>query len=190
MKYHNFYMRVLCLLLIGAAIIGYNFMQDGQARQEEIKDLTERISSLEAQQTEILEALEANAAAQEEAARKAAEQKENSEKAAEESGEGAAGSDEESSTEGLYQDGTYEGEGTGFGGTIRVQITLSDQQLTDIQILSADGEDSAYLNSAKGIIDTILAEQSTDVDTVSGATFSSTGILNAVVDALGKAENQ
>ena len=40
------------------------------------------------------------------------------------------------------------------------------------------------------VISTILSAQSTDVDTVSGATFSSTGIINAVNDALGKAENQ
>ena len=40
------------------------------------------------------------------------------------------------------------------------------------------------------MIDRILEAQSTDVDTVSGATFSSTGILMAVEDALGKAENQ
>ena len=51
------------------------------------------------------------------------------------------------------------------------------------------GEDSAYLSQAESVIDSILSAQSTDVDTVSGATFSSTGILNAVDDALGKAEN-
>ena len=48
---------------------------------------------------------------------------------------------------------------------------------------------SAYLSQAESVIDSILSAQSTDVDTVSGATFSSTGILNAVDDALGKAEN-
>ena len=54
----------------------------------------------------------------------------------------------------------------------------------------APGEDSAYLSQGQGVISTILAAQSTDVDTISGATFSSTGIINAVNDALGKAENQ
>ena len=46
------------------------------------------------------------------------------------------------------------------------------------------------LSQGQGVISTILAAQSTDVDTISGATFSSTGIINAVNDALGKAENQ
>ena len=55
---------------------------------------------------------------------------------------------------------------------------------------SASGEDSAYLSQAEGVINSIISAQSTDVDTVSGATFSSTGIINAVNDALGKAENQ
>ena len=54
---------------------------------------------------------------------------------------------------------------------------------------SAPGEDSAYLAQGEGVIRAIICAQSTDVDTVSGATFSSTGIINAVVDALGKAEN-
>ena len=53
---------------------------------------------------------------------------------------------------------------------------------------SAPGEDSAYLSQGEGVISSIISAQSTDVDTVSGATFSSTGIINAVVDALGKAE--
>ena len=86
-------------------------------------------------------------------------------------------------------DGTYTGEGTGFGGTIKVELTLKNQEMTDIQIISASGEDSAYLSQAQGVIDAILTGQTTAVDTVSGATFSSTGIIQAVNDALGKAEN-
>ena len=68
-------------------------------------------------------------------------------------------------------------------------MTLSDDEITSINVVSASGEDSAYLYQAEGVIDSIISAQSTDVDTVSGATFSSTGILNAVDDALGKAEN-
>ena len=50
-------------------------------------------------------------------------------------------------------------------------------------------EDSAYLSQGENVINSIISEQSTDVDTISGATFSSTGILEAVNDALSKAEN-
>lgn len=93
------------------------------------------------------------------------------------------------SGEGVYKDGTYTGEAQGFGGTIQVQVTLSGDEITDIQVTSAPGEDAAYLSQGEGVISSIISAQSTDVDTVSGATFSSTGIINAVVDALGKAEN-
>ena len=99
-------------------------------------------------------------------------------------------SSEEESEDLVYKNGTYTGDGQGFGGNIQVQVTLENDTITDIQVVSAPGEDSAYLSQGQGVISTILAAQSTDVDTISGATFSSTGIINAVNDALGKAENQ
>lgn len=99
-------------------------------------------------------------------------------------------SSEEENEDLVYKNGTYTGDGQGFGGNIQVQVTLENDTITDIQVVSAPGEDSAYLSQGQGVISTILAAQSTDVDTISGATFSSTGIINAVNDALGKAENQ
>ena len=148
MKYHSFYMRLLCLILIIGAVLGYNFMQKNDTQALQITELTDRVSALEEQQKEMLTALE-----------------------------------------GVYKDGTYTGEAQGFGGTIQVQVTLSGDEITDIQVTSAPGEDAAYLSQGEGVISSIISAQSTDVDTVSGATFSSTGIINAVVDALGKAEN-
>ena len=66
---------------------------------------------------------------------------------------------------------------------------IKNQTIRSINILS-NSDDAAFFNRAKeGVTASIIAKQSTDVDTVSGATFSSTGIINAVVDALGKAEN-
>lgn len=82
------------------------------------------------------------------------------------------------------EDGVYEGEGTGYGGTIRVAVTIEDQTITSIEILSASGEDTAFLNKAIAVIDSILAAQSVDVDTISGATYSSRGIIAAVNNAL------
>lgn len=85
---------------------------------------------------------------------------------------------------GGYKDGTYTGEAQGFGGAIDVSVTVEGGQITAIDIVSADGEDSAYLETAKSVIDTMIDEQSTNVDTVSGATFSSGGIRDAVEAAL------
>ncbi len=86
--------------------------------------------------------------------------------------------------EGRYQDGVYKGTADGFGGTISVSVTVEHGEIADISILSADGEDGTYLEMASGIIDEIIDAQSAEVDTVSGATFSSTGIKNAVKEAL------
>ncbi|WP_296118356.1 FMN-binding protein [uncultured Eubacterium sp.] len=85
---------------------------------------------------------------------------------------------------GSYKDGTYQGTATGFGGDITVEVTIADGKITDVEILSAEKEDGAYLTMAKDIIPEILDAQSADVDTISGATFSSTGIKNATAQAL------
>lgn len=88
---------------------------------------------------------------------------------------------------GGYNDGTYEGAGMGFGGEITVSVTVADGKVAEITVLSADGEDPAYYDQALAVLDEIVSAQSTEVDTVSGATFSSTGLIEAAVDALGKA---
>lgn len=86
-----------------------------------------------------------------------------------------------------YQDGTYSGEGTGFGGSIQVEVTVKDGKIESLEILSAAKEDSAYLESAKGVIDRVLEAQTPEVDAISGATFSSKGILKAAGNALASA---
>ena len=88
---------------------------------------------------------------------------------------------------GGYKDGTYEGTGMGFGGEITVSVTVADGKVAEITVLSADGEDPAYYDQALAVLDEIVSAQSTEVDTVSGATFSSTGLIDAAADALGKA---
>lgn len=100
--------------------------------------------------------------------------------------ESSEGSTEESAESG-YKDGTYEGEAEGFGGPISVSVTVEDGKVTELNILSAEKEDGAYLSMAEDIIPTIIEQQTWDVDTISGATFSSTGIKNATQKALEKA---
>lgn len=192
MKYQNFIMRILCLLLILAAVVGYNSMQkkDTQAQEsQEIAALTKRVEKLEKQNTEMLSALEEAAKNQEAAIAQAKSDAKDKDNAAKEDSEETDTEEESDDSENVYKDGTYTGSSQGFGGTITVQVTLASDEITDIQVTSAPGEDSAYLSQGEGVISSIISAQSTDVDTVSGATFSSTGIINAVVDALGKAEN-
>ena len=85
-----------------------------------------------------------------------------------------------------YKYGTYYGTGTGFGGTLKVQVDISGGKIAAIQILE-NNDGSEYISKASSIINAIISSQSTNVDTVSGATYSSVGIIQAVRDALSQA---
>ena len=88
---------------------------------------------------------------------------------------------------GTYPDGRWEGGAKGFGGMITVLVTVENGTISEIEITSADGEDKAYLSMAEDIIPKIIEAQSAEVDTISGATFSSAGIKNAAEQALEQA---
>lgn len=89
-----------------------------------------------------------------------------------------------------YQNGTFEGTGTGYGGPITVAVTLENDVITDVTVTKHDAEDPAYYLLAEGLAAQIVSRQSLDIDTVSGATFSSKGILEAAGNALDAAENE
>ena len=92
-----------------------------------------------------------------------------------------------SSASGQYTDGVYTGSGSGFRGTTQVQVTVSNGYITDISVLST-GDDNEFFSKAKSsVISQIISSQSVSVDTVSGATFSSNGIIEAVTNALASA---
>ena len=82
------------------------------------------------------------------------------------------------------KDGTYKGSANGYGGKVTVNVTVSKKTMTAIDVVSASGETDSFFNRAKGVIDEMLTTQSTDVDVVSGATYSSNGIIGAVKNAL------
>lgn len=205
MNNQNFYLRLVALLLIIMSVFFYNGTVKDKEQEQNIADLTAKVESLEEQQDQILTAIqetyeEQKAAAENKAAsdtsdvdsqEKSGDSKEDADQADSEA-EGTEESGETSSddSDNFYKNGTYEGSGTGYGGTITVQVTLEDDTITAVSVVSAPGEDSAYLSQGENVISSILSEQSTDVDTISGATFSSTGILEAVNDALSKAENE
>ena len=69
-----------------------------------------------------------------------------------------------------------------------VEVIVENGMISEINITSAEKEDGAYLSMAEDIIPSILEAQSADVDTISGATFSSTCIRNAAQEAIEKAE--
>ena len=92
---------------------------------------------------------------------------------------------EDITASGTYSDGVFKGSGEGFRGDIDVTVTVENGIISDISIESYK-DDREFLQKAKnGVISAIISSQSTDVDAVSGATFSSNGIKEAVADALG-----
>jgi uncharacterized protein with FMN-binding domain len=88
---------------------------------------------------------------------------------------------------GQCADGIYTGTGTGYAGDITVRVKIKSHAITSIKIIKVEADDPPYMAKAKKVIGYILKAQSLNVDTVSGATFSSNGIISAVGDALNKA---
>lgn len=84
-------------------------------------------------------------------------------------------------------DGTYEGSANGFSGKIKVSVVIKNQTIRSIIgiYIVKTSDDAGFFNRAKeGVTASILEKQSTDVDTVSGATYSSKGIIEAVSNAM------
>ncbi len=88
----------------------------------------------------------------------------------------------------LYNDGSYTASAFGYDGDITVTVTIAEDKITSISA-SSEEEDLWYFEQAKSkIIDLIISSRSTEVDAVSGATYSSKGIMKAVENALAKAK--
>ena len=83
-------------------------------------------------------------------------------------------------------DGVYTGSGQGYNGPIRVRVTVSGGNITNVEILS-NSDDAPFFNRAKAVIGRLLGSPGKSVDTVSGATYSSRGIIDAVRNALSSA---
>jgi uncharacterized protein with FMN-binding domain len=155
MKYQNFLTKLICLILVIAALLKYQ--QIAESRAALVAEHDTQATEIEAYNEALLQSIQTDA--------------------------------QDSAEEEIYifNDGTYTGTAAGFGGDITVSVTLEADQITDITVLSASGEDPAYLEQAESVLAEILAQQDTDVDTVSGATFSSGGLIEATRLALEKA---
>lgn len=83
-----------------------------------------------------------------------------------------------------YEDGTYEGTANGYGGNLKVQVKVSSGKIENIEVVSHNETPGFSEKAFESVPAEIVKKQSTDVDTVSGATYSSKGIINAVNNAL------
>lgn len=86
-----------------------------------------------------------------------------------------------------FIDGTYEGIANGFGPNLTLEVTINSNKLVDISIISHNEKNERYFGPPMNLIPTqIIENQNLNVDALSGATYTSTGIVNAVKDALSK----
>ena len=93
-----------------------------------------------------------------------------------------------SSSDVTYNDGTYTGVADGYGADLTVEVVIDDGLITEITIVSHnEHEERFYEPAMETVPDEIIASQSIEVDSVSGSTFTSIGIKNAVADALSQA---
>ena len=81
------------------------------------------------------------------------------------------------------KDGTYEGEHS----FVAVSVTIINGRIADIRIVRHGGGGQKYADMIKPLVAQMLEKQSTDVDTVTGATVSSNHLKKAVNKALQKA---
>lgn len=86
-----------------------------------------------------------------------------------------------------YKDGTYSGSGSGFSGTLQVSVQISNDVITSITVTSHNETQGFADRAIEEMPSKILSNQSTSVDVISGATYTSNGIINAVNNALSKA---
>ncbi|WEV37970.1 FAD-dependent oxidoreductase [Lactobacillus sp. ESL0680] len=84
----------------------------------------------------------------------------------------------------MIKDGTYQGSAQGHNANIEVTVSVKNSQISAIKV--TDHQETALLsdNALKLIPEKIVANQSTAVDAITGATFTSNGILNATRAAL------
>lgn len=161
MKYKYFMLRCINLLLIAGLLAGYQSLIYFRKQNNAMANMKVQIKQVEAENQELYSIIKSYV-------------------------DNLEGQREKMSA-GEYTDGIYEGSGTGFGGEIQVSVLIEQQKIVSVDIVEAGGEDSAYLSMARGVIDSVIEEQSSKVDGVSGATYSSKGIKAAIEQALEEA---
>jgi fumarate reductase flavoprotein subunit len=90
--------------------------------------------------------------------------------------------------QGNYKDGTYTGTGKGNNGDITVEVIVEGGNVTTISLTDQHETPGIYETAEQEVTALIIKKQTTDVDSVSGATYTSNGIKEAVENALKQAK--
>lgn len=111
---------------------------------------------------------------------------ETTEETAEEESTEEAAEEEEAVEEEAGLTGTYTGTGSGFGGDITVTLTLEDGVITECSIDGPDETETVGGAALEELAEQVIAANGSEIDGVSGATYTSDGVSEAVANALGE----
>lgn len=87
----------------------------------------------------------------------------------------------------LYNEGVYNGTGEAYHGTIKVTVTTDQYEILDIEVIDDEPVPIVSKVVYKEIPERVIKKNSTDVDIVTGATYTSQGLLLAIEEAVKKA---
>lgn len=83
------------------------------------------------------------------------------------------------------KDGSYVGVAEAYGPELTVSVTVAENVITEVQVVSHNENNVKYYGKAIDAVPAaIIAGQTPVVDTISGATYTSYGIMQAVINAL------
>lgn len=92
----------------------------------------------------------------------------------------------ENKADAIFTPGTYEGEAEGFHGIIKAAVTVTESEITDITVTHTETPGLGDKAVEKIVLE-VKENTSLNVPMVSGATYSSEGIMAAITAALEKA---
>ncbi len=88
-----------------------------------------------------------------------------------------------------YVDGTYSGVGSGLNADINVEVEVAEGNISAVNVLEHEETEGISDEALVEVPKAIVEKNSTEVDGVAGATYTSDGIKEAVSNALeGKTE--
>ncbi len=90
---------------------------------------------------------------------------------------------ETNSNTALYTEGTYTGESDSIGGKIKLDVTVDENEIQSIEIVEFNDSEFSF-DARDNMIEKIVNANNTNIDTISGATETTQGIINAVDMAL------
>ncbi len=98
----------------------------------------------------------------------------------------SAVSSSEASSAGMYIPGTYTGTATGMG-EVKVTMTFTEDAITEVTVDTSNETLDLAVNSAEDFRQALEEAQSAEIDTISGATYTSDAVKKAAASCIEQA---